>query len=219
MWKRTRQSHRVKQNPQDKAVKLADLEMLQLANAAGEICLKYLDESGFSLWSEVSYTWAQRGQQKRLEQTRRRGKRLSILGLLQPQVRFEYSLAVGSFTSESYIQMLDWEAIQASERLVKTGQITVVVQDNGPIHTSLLVRERIPVWESKGLYLFFLPKYCSEMNPIEGEWHHLKSDEIAGRMFEHEYDLAMAVIAGVEARGQRDRYTTERFRFNSRSQP
>ncbi|NES93150.1 transposase, partial [Okeania sp. SIO2B9] len=32
-------------------------------------------------------------------------------------------------------------------------------------------------WESQGLYIFFLPKYCSEMNPIELEWKHLKKDE------------------------------------------
>ncbi|MGH7998236.1 MAG: transposase, partial [Brasilonema sp.] len=31
-------------------------------------------------------------------------------------------------------------------------------------------------WESQGLYIFFLPKYCSEMNPIELEWQHLKKD-------------------------------------------
>ncbi|MEG4518361.1 MULTISPECIES: transposase [unclassified Microcoleus] len=34
-------------------------------------------------------------------------------------------------------------------------------------------------WESQGLYILFLPKYCSEMNPIELEWQHLKKDELA----------------------------------------
>ncbi|MEO0340451.1 MAG: hypothetical protein AAF242_14720 [Bacteroidota bacterium] len=26
------------------------------------------------------------------------------------------------------------------------------------------------------MYIFFLPKYCSEMNPIELEWQHIKKD-------------------------------------------
>ena len=39
--------------------------MLEKAAAAGEICLKYLDESGFSLWSETLYTWAKIGKQKK----------------------------------------------------------------------------------------------------------------------------------------------------------
>jgi hypothetical protein len=39
-WKRTRKSHRKKQDPIKKAIKQADLEMLELAAAAGEIELK-----------------------------------------------------------------------------------------------------------------------------------------------------------------------------------
>jgi putative transposase len=34
-------------------------------------------------------------------------------------------------------------------------------------------------------------------------------------MFEDEYDLAMSVIKGMEARSQTGGYTLERFRFNS----
>ncbi|WP_445313701.1 transposase [Microcoleus vaginatus] len=33
-------------------------------------------------------------------------------------------------------------------------------------------------WESQGLYILFLPQYCSEMNPIELEWQHIKKDEL-----------------------------------------
>jgi hypothetical protein len=53
-WKRTRHSHRKKQDRIKRATKQADLDMLELAAAAGEIELKYLDESGFCLWSPVS---------------------------------------------------------------------------------------------------------------------------------------------------------------------
>ncbi|MCC5611803.1 hypothetical protein LC612_34990 [Nostoc sp. CHAB 5834] len=38
-----------------------------------------------------------------------------------------------------------------------------------------------------GLYFFFLPAYCSEMNPIELEWQHLKKDELCGQIFDDEY--------------------------------
>jgi hypothetical protein len=34
-------------------------------------------------------------------------------------------------------------------------------------------------------------------------------------MFEDEYDLALAVMAGLEARGINGGYTLERFKFNS----
>ncbi len=51
IWKRARKSHKSKQDPVAREIKQADLDMLQLAAAAGEIDLKYLDESGFCLWS------------------------------------------------------------------------------------------------------------------------------------------------------------------------
>jgi putative transposase len=51
--------------------------------------------------------------------------------------------------------------------------------------------------------------------PIELEWQHLKKDELAGRMFYDELDLAYAVIDGVQARGKRGNYSTQRIKFNS----
>ncbi len=75
------------------------------------------------------------------------------------------------------------------------------------------MKERLREWERQGLYIFQLPKYCSQMNLIESEWLHLKSDEIAGRMFDSEYDLAMAVIQAIEERATKKGYQVERFRF------
>jgi putative transposase len=69
--------------------------MLQLEAAAGGIDLKYLDESGFCAWSEPGYTYYEIGEQKRLEQTKRRGRRLSIIGLLQQGISFIYGLVIG----------------------------------------------------------------------------------------------------------------------------
>ena len=94
----------------------------------------------------------------------------------------------GSFKSESYIKVIDWIAQQASETLRTKGRMTVVVQDNGSGHTSHLTRQQWQRWYSQGLFLFFLPQYSSLMNRIEDEWHQLKTHEIAGRMFEDEYD-------------------------------
>lgn len=189
--------------------------MLQWSAAAGEIDLLYLDESGFSLWMPVEYSYFFVGEQKRMEQTSRRGKRVSILGLLQPLVSFVYGLVVGSFDSHRYIMMMAEQARQAKLLFEQTGRIRVIVQDNGPVHTSNAVKAKWAEWEACGLYFFFLPKYCSELNPIEPEWHQLKTHELRGHMFEHELDLAYAVIDGIDARAKAGGYHTERFRFPS----
>ena len=176
-WKRTRKSHKRKQNPIVRANKQADLDMLELSAAIGEIDLKYLDESGFCVWSEPSYTYYFRGEQKRLEQTQRRGRRLSIIGFLQPLISFVYGLLIGGVDRKSYIQMMELEAGEAQ----KTGRIRVIVQDNGPIHRCKDVQKLWSKWEDMGLYIFFLPAYCSEMNPIELECLILKKMNYVGK--------------------------------------
>lgn len=193
--------------------------MLQWSAAVGEIDLFYLDESGFCPWLPVEYSYFFRGEQKRLEQTRRQGKRLSILGLFQPLVSFVYGLVVGSFDGDRYITMMDEQARQAKQQFEQTGRIRVIVQDNGSTHTSKQVKAKWTEWEACGLYLFFLPKYCSEMNPIETEWHQLKTHELRGRMFEDELDLAYAVIDAVDARAEAGGYPAQRFQFPSKLAP
>ena len=76
--------------------------MLEISAAAGEIDLLYGDESGFYQWSEQGYSYYFQGEQKRQEQTKRKGKRLSIIGLWQPLVEFFYSLVIGSFKSDDF---------------------------------------------------------------------------------------------------------------------
>jgi putative transposase len=106
--------------------------------------------------------------------------------------------------------MMEQEAIEAQ----KAGRIRVIVQDNSPIHRCKEVQQLWKKWEDMGLYIFFLPKYCSEMNPIELEWQHLKKDELSGQIFDDELDLAYAVIDGVTARGKKGNYSTHRVKFN-----
>lgn len=206
---------KAKQNQEVREVKKADLEMLELAAGAGEICLKYLDESGFSLWAETVYSWGKIGEQKKIEQPKKRGKRVNICGLLEKGRKFDYGLALKSFKSESYIKLMDWQANQAQARLLETGKITVVVQDQASIHVSRQSREKWSEWEGKGLYIFLLPSYSSELNAIEIEWQRIKEDELAGRMFEDEYDLVLAVIEAIDKRETAKGLDVERFHFAS----
>ena len=80
--------------------------------------------------SEPGYTYYQRGEQKKIEQTLRRGRRLSIIGFFQPLISFVYGLVIGGVGRKSYIQMMEKEA----EESAALGRIRVIVQDNGPIH-------------------------------------------------------------------------------------
>jgi len=115
--------------------------------------------------------------------------------------------------SKAFIEILDWLAEKAFTDFISLGKITVIVIDNYSLHKSKVVKTKIPEWEKKGLYFFYLPPYSPEMNLIEAEWHQLKTHEIAGRMFEWEYDLIQAVIAGIVNRSKKGGYCCERFKF------
>ncbi|WP_414583993.1 transposase [Scytonema sp. PCC 10023] len=79
------------------------------------------------------------------------------------------------------------------------------VQDNDPIHRCKEVILLWSKWEDMGLYIFFLPKYCSEMNPIELEWQHLKKDELASKTFEDELDASfMLSLMGFKEEEKRE---------------
>lgn len=48
----------------------------------------------------------------------------------------------------TYIQLIDWQAQIAAQRLLETGQITVIIQDNASVHKSLLARQQHQRWHS-----------------------------------------------------------------------
>lgn len=214
VWKRVRYSPALNKSPAWTKAKRQDWEMLKMWAQLGLIRLKYLDESGCYCQSPTDYSYGRRGSQKKLCQTRRRGRRINIFGVWEPDKGFDYALMLGTMTAPIYITLMEWQATQAQQHLQLTGQITVIVQDNASVHRSQLAGQHHLRWQEQGLFFFFLPTYNPQMNRIEDEWLHLKRDELACRVFEDEYDLAQAIIAGVNARATSGNYQVERFIFN-----
>ena len=180
----------------------------------GVICLKYLDESGCCLQRASEYAYSPRGQQKQIKQRKRRGRRINILGIWQPQLRFDYALMLGSLKTTTFLKLMDWQASIAQQHLQQTGQLSVIVLDNASVHRCKLTQQQQYHWQQQGLLLFFLPPYSPQMNRIEDEWLQLKRTELAGQVFEDEVDLAAAIMQGIETRGKKGSYPVERFRFN-----
>jgi hypothetical protein len=58
----------------------------------------------------------------------------------------------------------------------------VVVLDNGSIHHSLASQAAFAALEDR-LMPMFLPKYCSQLNPIERFWKYLKATACANKLF------------------------------------
>lgn len=187
--------------------------MLKLWAQLGMVCLKYLDESGCCPQSPTDYSYGKRGEQKRIKGRKRRGRRINIFGVWQPQVQFDYALMVGALKTSSFLKLMDWQADLAGQQFNQTGQLTVIVLDNASVHPSKLSQQKQQQWQQQGLILFFLPPYSPQMNRIEEEWLHLKRDELASQVFEDEVDLADAIIEALENRASNGGYTAQRFKF------
>ncbi len=53
---------------------------------------------------------------------------------------------------------------------------TVIVLDNAKVHSSKKIKDFIPIWENRGLFIFYLPTYSPHLNIIETLWRKLKYD-------------------------------------------
>lgn len=93
--------------------------------------------------------------------------RLNVLGFLSRNNNLESFVFTGTITSDIVIECFNLFANSLQRK-------TIVVLDNAPIHTSDEFDERIDFWEEKGLFLYYLPPYCPELNLIEILWQRIK---------------------------------------------
>jgi len=73
----------------------------------------------------------------------------------------------------------------------------VLVEDNGPIHTSKIARAALNA-RAHWLTVEWLPKYAPELNDIEVVWHDLKAHHLAHQTFADTDDLDRAIHQAVK---------------------
>lgn len=165
-WKRLRQSLRNERDPVLFSFFQAELEQLKLMAKAEELDLYYLDETGLNLNPQVPYAWQLQGSTAELPAKRGAGK--TIIGYFSPiKQELEAVFFEGATNAECVVELINRLANQLQRK-------TILVLDRATIHTAAIVKEQIPKWREKGLWLQYLPAYCPELNLIEILWKHLK---------------------------------------------
>ena len=51
---------------------------------------------------------------------------------------------------------------------------TVIVFDNAAVHRAKIIKERLAMWQTRGLYIFYLPTYSPHLNIAEILWRKIK---------------------------------------------
>ena len=103
----------------------------------------------------MPYGWQLRGEDVYLPCER--GLRLNIFGMIDRSNRYEGFTMTENMTADKVADFLDRMSLHISKR-------TFVVLDNASVHRCRLMRKLSPVWEKRGLFLFFLPPYCPQLN-------------------------------------------------------
>jgi transposase len=129
------------------------------------IDLYYADESRVNLEPCVPYGWQFADQEVSMPSAR--GDGLNCFALLTRNNRCLINTSQETFTSRFIFEQLE-------DLSFKLRKLTVIVLDNARIHTSKIIKQRIKVWQRRGLFIFYLPRYSPHLNIVETLWRKLK---------------------------------------------
>ncbi len=137
----------------------------------------------------MSYSWTAAGQRKLVPYENPRGRRLNVLAAYIPD---------GPAPSLTWAdQRGSWVAGQFLDFLTKiprpAEQALVVVLDNGSLHISWVIKEHLAELRRQRIYLYYLPSYSPELNPIEAVFGGIKAHDLPQRAYQSYEDLEEAV--------------------------
>lgn len=93
--------------------------------------------------------------------------RLNIFGMIDRDNRYKGFTTSEKMTADKIVSFLD-------EISFNLKMDRFVVLDNASVHRNKKIRELRPIWEQRGLFLFYLPPYSPQLNIAETLWRILK---------------------------------------------
>lgn len=169
---------------------LGELESLSETDL---IDLYYSDESKVSVEPCVPYGWQFPGEQ--VSMPTEKGAGLNCFALLSRNNRTLIETSRQNINSRFIFDRLEGLSTALSK-------LTVVVLDNARIHHSQIIKERIKVWQQRGLYLFYLPRYAPHLNIVEILWRKLKYEWLSPNDYQDKENLFYQIRLALTAVGQ-----------------
>lgn len=169
---------------------LSELEQL---SEQRQIDLYYGDEAAVSMEPCVPYGWQFPDEQVAMPSSQGRG--VNCFALLTRENR-----AIVETTDLSITASFIYEQF---ERLsLELRRLTVVVVDNAGVHRARVIKERIGVWQERGLFVFYLPRYSPHLNIVETLWRKLKYEWLTPSDYETRESLSCGVRQALKAVGE-----------------
>jgi transposase len=161
--------------------KLKELEQLSLS---GTIDLYYGDESHVCSEGYVPYGWQFPDEEVCI--LSEKAYKVNCLGFISRENQCLWKMTTENIDTQFVLEFLE----QFSFEIHKT---TFIVLDNARIHKAKAIKERIPYWQARGLFLFFLPPYCPHLNITETLWRKLKKEWLNPEDYIHKDKLFYAI--------------------------
>lgn len=172
--------------------KLAILGELETLSETNLIDLYYSDESRVSLEPSIPYGWQFPDEEVFMPTDK--GNGLNCFALLKRNNQCLIETSSETLTSQFIFEQFE----NLSVRLRK---LTVVVLDNARIHTSGIIKERKKVWQQRGLYIFYLPRYSPHLNIVETLWRKLKYEWLTPSDYQSKENLFYQTKSALKAVG------------------
>lgn len=169
------------------------LGQLESLSEQGLIDLCYGDESRVSIEPCIPYGWQFADEEVSMPSAK--GSGLNCFALLQRNNQCLIETCEQTITGQFIFERLE----ELSTRLEK---LTVVVLDNARIHRSQIIKERIKVWQARGLYIFYLPRYSPHLNIVEILWRKLKYEWLSPADYQSKENLFYRVRLALKSIGQ-----------------
>ena len=168
------------------------LDELENLSESHLIDLYYADESRVSIEPCIPYGW--QFPDEEVFMPTQKGNGLNCFALLtrrnQCLIETSHETVTSQFIFEQF-EDLSW----------KLRKLTVIVLDNARIHTSQIIKERIKVWQQRGLYIFYLPRYSPHLNIVETLWRKLKYEWLSPTDYQSKENLFYQIRLALKAVG------------------
>jgi transposase len=181
------------ENPEVAALKREILGELERLAEQQQIDLYYADEAAVSLEPCVPYAWQFPDEAVAMPSSP--GKGVNCFAMLTRDNRALVETTRGSITAEFIFEQFERLSLQLR-------RLTVVVVDNAGVHRGRVIKERVVVWQERGLFLFYLPRYSPHLNIVETLWRKLKYEWLTPSDYETRETLSYGVRQALKAVGE-----------------
>lgn len=171
------------------------LQLRKQQAEAGDIVLLYGDESEALTHPYLARVWARSGADLRVPAPGQ-AKKIAMLGSIDHITRKLIVHTSPTKRSSDFIAHLEQLDQLYGPQPGRPGKPVVLVEDNGPIHTSKRSLAAISD-RAHWLTVEWLPKYAPELNDIEVVWHDLKAFHLAHQTFTDTAALDQAIHEAV----------------------